>query len=181
VGEAKRRREAAFSDGPWPGGPGRCPTCLSTKVMMTDMPADLEFYGRRVAFCKCGAAWEPIDESQIWDRSDPYCSGGVPCDNCAFRSGSPERQDSGKWNDMMSKLKSGSQFFCHKGVPIAPKTENGFAYPSDRAKLRLCRGYLNALGKWWDASHCRNPRDVEVDRVRPECGSVSVLDKTRRK
>ena len=40
-----------------------------------------------------------------------------------------------------------------KGVPLDPEGEDGFAYPKDKPeKLRLCRGYLNALGKWWGAA-----------------------------
>jgi hypothetical protein len=149
MGEAKRKRAAALERGPWPGGPGRCPVCLSTRVTTCDTPEAITFYGRKLTVCRCGAAWEPIDEADIWDRSDEHCGGKRPCDNCAFRPGSPEQADKAKWREMIAKLKAGGSFYCHKGVPIAPKSKDGFAYPSDRRKLRLCRGYLDALGQWW--------------------------------
>jgi hypothetical protein len=149
MGEAKRKRAAALERGPWPGGPGRCPVCLSTRVMTFDTPEAVEFYGRKITSCACGATWEPIDEADIWDRSDEHCCGKRPCDNCAFRPGSPELNDKAKWRELIAKLKAGGSFYCHKGVPIAPESEDGFAYPKDRHKLRLCRGYLDALGQWW--------------------------------
>jgi hypothetical protein len=38
-------------------------------------------------------------------------------------------------------------------VPRDPEGEAGFAYPKHKPeKLRLCRGYLHALGKWWGAA-----------------------------
>ena len=153
MGEAKRRREAAMRDGPWPGSAGRCPQCLGTNVGTVDLPADLagEFYASTLTVCaKCGIAWEPIDESLIWDRTDPECSFSKQCDNCAFRSGSHEQRDAGKWRETIGSLRKGGQFFCHKGVPLALGSEDGFAYPKgDLHKMRHCRGYLNALGKWW--------------------------------
>jgi len=52
-----------------------------------------------------------------------------------------------------AQLRAGGAFHCHKGVPLDPEGEDGFDYPKDRPeKLRLCRGYLNALGKWWGAA-----------------------------
>lgn len=60
-----------------------------------------------------------------------------------------------KWREMIDHLKAGGRFYCHKGVPLAPDDPDGFAYsrlpdgrPNER-KLRLCRGYLNALSAWW--------------------------------
>jgi len=59
---------------------------------------------------------------------------------------------------MIASLRAGASFHCHKGVPIVPDSEHGFAFPhrpdgtADKSKLRLCRGYLNALGKWWGAA-----------------------------
>lgn len=54
------------------------------------------------------------------------------------------------WNRQM---KAGGQFYCHKGVPIDPRSEHGFLCPHDRngrplpSKYRLCRGYLNMVGR----------------------------------
>ncbi|HEX9768468.1 MAG TPA: hypothetical protein VGA50_04755 [Kiloniellales bacterium] len=99
-----------------------------------------------MASCRnCKAIWEPFDPAQIWDTSDPHCSFREPCNNCAFRPGSNEQQDREKWITLIDSLRQGGAFFCHKGVPIEPDAEFGFAYPADRKKLRHCRGYLNAL------------------------------------
>lgn len=149
MGEASRRRAAAYQSSKVPGGGSRCPRCLSTAVAIVDVPEGVDFYGRKLAVCKCGAAWEPIDEALIWDRDDEVCSFKEPCDNCAFRPGSPEQKDKPKWTKLIASLKAGASFYCHKGVPIAPQSNHGFEYPAERRKLRLCRGYLNALGKWW--------------------------------
>jgi hypothetical protein len=113
-----------------------------------------KFYGHQIAICaSCRTAWEPIDGTLIWDPSDPSASLSAPCDNCAFRPGSPEQADTAKWKELIAKLRAGGTFHCHKGVPIAPESEDGFAYPKHKPeKLRLCRGYLNALGKWWGAA-----------------------------
>jgi len=153
MGEAKRRRTAALFSEHFPGGRGRCPVCLSTHVIAAPTPDGLrEFYGRELVVCLCGAAWEPVDEAGIWNREDEMCSTKEPCDNCAFRPASPEQADKEKWNSMIEKLKTGQSFYCHKGVPIDPGGEDGFKYQKhNRNKLRLCRGYLNALGKWWRA------------------------------
>lgn len=153
MGEARRRRAATLTSEFWPGGPHRCPACLSTNVMTCDTPDGVDFYGNKLTVCQCGAAWEPISEADIWDREDEACSTREPCDNCAFRPGSPEQADKEKWGDLIAKLKAGGSFYCHKGVPIAPNSELGFKYPKDARKLRLCRGYLNALGKWWKVDH----------------------------
>jgi len=128
-------------------------------VFDTTNYSELRFYGQQIATCAdCRTAWEPVDDSLVWDRSDPCASLSQPCDNCAFRPGSPEQADVPKWKEMIAALRAGAAFHCHKGVPIAPGSEHGFAYPLDadgkhaKSKLRLCRGYLNALGKWWGAA-----------------------------
>jgi len=156
MGEAKRRREAAYRDGPWPGSAGRCPRCFGTYVAVErwdDKAPDAgkgKFYSAHVAICgRCGIAWEPIDESLIWDRTDPLCSFKGPCENCAFAPGSHEQRNREEWRKTIATLKAGGTFYCHKGVPIAPHSENGFNYPADRRKLRICGGYLRALRQWW--------------------------------
>lgn len=157
---SRRQRRAAKLERPFPGTAQCCPKCKSGRVVVHDTAgvSSLVFYGRQIATCaNCRTAWEPIDESLIWDRSDRFASLSAPCDNCAFRPGSPEQADTAKWKDMIASLRAGASFHCHKGVPIAPGSEHGFAYPHDaskpnKSKLRLCRGYLNALGKWWGAA-----------------------------
>ena len=162
MGEAKRKRGNAHMFGPWPGGPARCPKCLGTQVACEAAPPGVKFYGKRIAICgPCGIAWEPIDETSIWDKTDPACSGSEPCDNCAFRPGSPEQKDTERWKTLIETLRAGGTFYCHKGVPLAPGSEHGFEYPMLKldvlghevktyatANMRLCRGYLNALGVW---------------------------------
>lgn len=143
------------------GSEGRCPKCASTRVAVH---ADLTFkgYGPGLALCEnCRTIWEPFKDADIWDDEDALCSFKEPCNNCAFRKGSPERADPEEWSAIMDNVEHHGGFFCHKGVPIAPGAKHGFAYPHrtatvelegvkgstelpDRAKLRYCRGWLNA-------------------------------------
>ncbi len=120
------------------------------QVIRADFPTERcgDFYARELAVCvNCRTAWEPIDPSQIWDPSDALCSFREPCDNCAFQPGSPKQRDPEHWRELMAGLKGGASFYCHKGVPLDPGGKHGFAYPSNPAKLRLCHGYLNMLGR----------------------------------
>lgn len=145
------------------GSTKHCPKCASRRAAF-DPYLKVQGYGPGIAIClNCDALWEPFDPEQIWDRSDPHCSFKEPCNNCAFRPGSPEQADPAKWRALVDQLKCGAQFYCHKGVPIEADAAHGFAYPErkivvhlgdesafetavpDRKKLRLCRGYLNAL------------------------------------
>ena len=150
----KRKRPAKGSE-------GRCPKCASTKVAV-DPALTAGGYGPGLAVCaNCKALWEPFKDDDIWDDDDHLCSFKEPCDNCAFRKGSPEQADRVEWAGIMESVKEHGGFFCHKGVPIETGAEHGFAYPSrevmvtvdgvtgktsvpDRSKLRSCRGYLNA-------------------------------------
>ena len=149
----RRARRAAKIAKAIPGTADCCPTCKSPRVRIHG-DHGVKFYGREIAICaNCRTAWEPIDGALIWDPSDPCASFSEPCDNCAFRPGSPEQNDSAKWKELIAQLRAGGAFHCHKGVPLDPEGEDGFDYPKDRPeKLRLCRGYLNALGKWWGAA-----------------------------
>lgn len=147
-------------------GADQCPVCGSSRTGLVDQPV-VEFYARHLRVCAdCGAAWEPLDPALIWDASDPVCSFREPCDNCAFRPGSPEQRDPKRWAEVIQALKAGSQFYCHKGVPLdlehKTASDSGFAYPyvngqPDRAKLRLCRGYLNMLGSIWSKDRKASP------------------------
>jgi hypothetical protein len=149
----RRARRAAKVAKAIPGTADCCPKCKSPRLRI-HADHGVKFYGRQIALCaNCRTAWEPIDGAVVWDPSDPSASLSEPCDNCAFRPGSPEQADPAKWKDLIAQLRAGGTFHCHKGVPLDPKGEDGFAYPKDRPeKLRLCRGYLNALGKWWGAA-----------------------------
>ena len=144
------------------GSTEQCPKCSSRKVA-NDPTLQHKGYGPGLAVCiNCKTLWEPFDPAQVWDKSEPHCSFKEPCNNCAFRPGSTEQSDPEKWKLLLDQLKCGAQFYCHKGVPIEPEAEHGFAYPTrvlvvdiegvprtekhvvDPKKLRLCRGYLNA-------------------------------------
>lgn len=148
-------------------GRGRCPRCASRKVGTVAQPVT-PFYARTLEVCgNCGTAWEPMPPGGAHVDSDgtpfPFPE---PCDNCAFRPGSHEQQDTAAWKETMASLKAGAQFYCHKGVPVTPGSGHGFAYPekkdpaasdlacqpvmvADRRKLRTCRGYLNMISRHW--------------------------------
>lgn len=133
------------------GSTQRCPKCGSTAVAH-DPKMQVEGYGPGLASCRnCKAIWEPFDPAEVWDKDDPVCSFKEPCNNCAFRPGSNEMQDVEEWKKLIASLKAGASFYCHKGVPIEPGAEHGFAYPTkddgtpNTRRLRVCRGYLNAI------------------------------------
>lgn len=128
----------------------RCPKCRSRLIAeVPPLPEgiDARFYGTALRACRrCKSVWEAEPERQ--DPDDPV-AWREPCDNCAFRPGSPETADPAGWRTLLAQLKAGSPFYCHKGVPIDPGSEHGFAYPLDRpGKMRMCRGFLNAVAAW---------------------------------
>jgi len=131
------RRRAAKLERPFPGTGQCCPKCHGGRVVVHDTLgySELKFYWRQIATCAdCRTAWEPVDESLVSDRSDARASFTQPCDNCAFRPGSPEKADTAKLKEMIASLRAGASFHCHKGVPLAPDSEHGFAYPQDRRR-----------------------------------------------
>src|ERR1700730_18294817 len=108
---SRRRRRAAKLERPFPGTAQCCPKCKGGRVVVHDTAAmkELQFYGRQIATCAdCRTAWEPVDESPVWDRSDPCGSLREACDNCALRPGPPQRA-------MIASLRAGASFHCHKG------------------------------------------------------------------
>lgn len=129
-------------------GSDQCPRCASRRWIDARQPVT-GFYAEIIRVCgNCGTAWEPFDKADLLDTHDRLSSFNHPCNNCAFRKGSPELADKDDWESKMISMSFGAGFYCHKGVPIDPKNENGFAYPEDgknRRKLRLCRGYLNSI------------------------------------
>lgn len=143
------------------GSTEQCPKCGSRKVGF-DPTLEHKGYGPGIAACSnCKTIWEPFAPDDIWDKSDPHCSFKVPCNNCAFRRGSPEQSDPEEWAKIMENVEYFGGFYCHKGVPISADAKHGFAYPHktvtvtasdettlvevpDTARLRSCRGYLNA-------------------------------------
>jgi len=144
-------------------GSGKCPRCGSCAVRRVEnlpMQKFGAFYATTLELCRnpaCHAAWEPFDVAQLLDPDEPKTSCFIePCDNCAFRPGSVEQRDPERWRDLMTNLGAdGAGFYCHKGVPLDPAGEHGFAYPEvksgrDLRKLRRCRGWLSMLGRRWD-------------------------------
>lgn len=141
-------------------GADQCPRCASRRYGEAPQPVT-KFYSEILRVCQnCGTAWEPFDEKDLLDEGMRYSSFKEPCNNCAFRPGSHEQQDTEKWRELMAQLRvdadkglfQSSQFYCHKGVPLdlhhETPSKSGFAYPyTDDGKpivrkLRLCRGYL---------------------------------------
>lgn len=133
-------------------GADQCPRCASRKWAEGEQDITA-FYGRKLRVCiNCSTAWEPFDQDDLLDPGQKLSCFKDPCDNCAFRPGSPEQDDKERWKELMDGIKAGAAFYCHKGVPLDIKHEHGthgFAYPDggrDGRKLRLCRGYLNVMG-----------------------------------
>ena len=104
------------------------------------------------AYCRqCTCLWEPFDVADLSIPQDRFSTFKAPCDNCAFRPGSPERLDPQKWDDLMIKIHVGEAVFhCHKGVPLADADDPGNSHDHftnedgqiDMSKLRVCAGYL---------------------------------------
>lgn len=135
---------------------GACPVCASPRVISLLRSFSS---GARMSGCfDCRALWETIPSGEQYMRDGELMPWMEPCDNCAFRAGSPESKDREKWRELLAKLKAGGQFYCHKGVPIKQdEIDDGFvrfAYPEtaegqpDKDRLRTCRGYLNAWVRW---------------------------------
>lgn len=140
-----------------------CPACGSHRIACV-MHTDLDFC------IKCQRVWERLSADEPYTVDDEQMAFSVPCDNCAFRGKSPEREDSERWRDLQWSLEHGGQFFCHKGVPftaVGPDgksvevAERNFEFPKrvarldlagrcqpyqayDTNRMRLCRGFLNA-------------------------------------
>lgn len=134
-------------------GADQCPRCGSRKWIepaKEGAPPPSNFYSNEVRACiNCRTIWEPFDPLELLDpKHEPLGAFLHPCNNCAFRKGSPEQADKEAWWSTMFSLANGAAFYCHKGVPIDPGSEHGFAYPEggqNPRKLRLCRGYLNSI------------------------------------
>jgi hypothetical protein len=152
--EEARELEGAL-DGATAPGEYTCPMCGSLEtVSLVRLHR-----GTRMSGCfACRALWETIPDGETHRRDGELMPWRKPCDNCAFRAGSPESQNRVKWRELLARLKAGGQFFCHKGVPIEQATiAEGlieFDYPKgadgkeDPERMRVCRGFLNAWAVW---------------------------------
>jgi hypothetical protein len=73
----------------------------------------------------------------------------VPCHDCAFRPGSPERSDPKVWQQLQAQAQSGQPFHCHfdhEGNEM-PMDEQGSYKPALRPDgspvgFPLCRGWV---------------------------------------
>ena len=127
-------------------GADQCPVCAS------DRSANVTVGKETIAGCKvCQTLWEPFDPAQLLDDDDQYSSFKDMCGNCAFRPGSPEREDKEAWKEQLEHLALNDiPFMCHKGIPISRKKGETHDHPKnekghyDIGRARFCRGYL----KW---------------------------------
>lgn len=175
MGEAKRKREAreeAYGWGRKFNPAPRCPACGSARVIRqtaAQQPALIrEQFACDLGLClDCSALWEAFPADGYVE--DPVCA--EPCDNCAFRPGSPEQADKEGWKKLIESLKPDAEqffrgrFYCHKGVPVdMTKGPGNFLFPQkpilvdgdvllrpstgeavtteDTAKMRTCSGFL---------------------------------------
>lgn len=179
MGEAKRKRDAranAYYDGKPFAVPPRCPACGSLNAVRilkeAISPEVRKHLDCDIEICNdCRAVWEAFPAAGYVE--DPVCA--EPCDNCAFRPGSPEQRDPERWRELMDSLKAGTDaggcsggwFYCHKGTPIdMAKGPGNFLFPQkpvlmdgetiknsdgsavlthDVAKMRTCSGYLRMV------------------------------------
>lgn len=114
MGEAKRRTDR-YADGLPCRPPRVCPKCKSIRVERACLPPTaLSHRPTDYDVCReCKTIWEAYPDN--WSED---LVGAEPCDNCAFRPGSPEQQDPEKWNALVDQLRMGQAFHCHKGSPI---------------------------------------------------------------
>ena len=151
----------------------RCPVCRSRDVLRMSVadlpPAVRQAFGCDLATCRvCRAIWEAFPVERV---EDPVCAD--PCDNCAFRPGSPEQADREGWQRLIAQLRPGGdlfsdgRFYCHKNVPVdMTKGPGNFLFPQkpvtmdgqamrnpdgspvltfDLARMRVCSGYLRMV------------------------------------
>jgi hypothetical protein len=133
----------------------KCPECGSANIR-----ARLKVQSHETLYdicVDCCAVWESIPASEHFKRDGELIAFKQPCDNCAFRSGSPESQDKEAWRNLLEQLRAGGSFFCHKGVPIKTLGKGhgaDFKFPlrpdgmPDKDQMRLCRGFLKAWAVW---------------------------------
>lgn len=159
MGEAKRRREArenARTCGNLVPRPATCPGCGSRNIAhiapsSPGLPGINRLSTREYGAClDCRALWEAFPPLYAEDEVE-----AEPCDNCAFRPGSPEQQDTEGWKKLIDSLGPredgffSGQFYCHKHVPLDMAAGPGnFLFPTrpdgtlDLGRMRSCSGFL---------------------------------------
>jgi hypothetical protein len=162
VGEARRKLEARCDGVPEPR-PSRCPACGSRRIRFLQ-PGEIPGLTVEHGIClSCRALWEAFPPLYVRDE---VCA--EPCDNCAFRPGSPEQRDAKKWKALIESLDPtkasegqpfSGRFYCHKNVPIDmargpgnflfPKTTltfRGVEFTTENtSKMRTCSGFLRMV------------------------------------
>jgi hypothetical protein len=168
MGEAKRRRQALAWGQPLERDLHRCPRCQGHRTAVSDgPPMALSKVATSYGLClDCKCFWEAYPASWKHDVCE-----GEPCDNCAFRPGAPEHEDSAEWRSMLAKLKHGQEFRCHKGAPIIIDAEAGTAeFDAEwvNRRGRMCAGFHRAIMTkpgWLEAryqtSHVLTSHDAE--------------------
>lgn len=74
-----------------------------------------------------------------------------PCHDCAFRAGSPEREDGPAFKRLLRKIRQGEPFYCHQGMLVGagdrylPLVVDGQGRPVDHP---LCAGAVAAAAAW---------------------------------
>ena len=156
-------------------GVDQCPACGSERsIHLMDFKERLKGLGfdGHAACLDCSAVWEPFRESDLTLPGDDLSIFKKPCDNCAFRPNSPERNDPAKWELLMQDIHyRGSMFFCHKGVPCdMTDSDQSHIHPTkadgtyDVERLRPCAGWLaQRLGRIARAS--QRIKDHERARI----------------
>jgi len=143
-----------------------CPACGSVEIACL-VPRHIELDG----CISCLKFWERLPAGEPYTTDGEQMPFTKPCNNCAFRGKSPERQDADTWESLMLSLMNGGEFYCHKAVPFAytpgepvqvlkefefPKIEKTVKLPIgtlkgvshryqgyDTERMRLCRSFLN--------------------------------------
>jgi len=109
----------------------RCPTCKSNDCKTVDIDSP-------VAVCMCCAT---VFVPEL--RDNPAIE---MCDDCAFRRGSPERQDPWQWLSLIETTIEGDQpFYCHKGLTcqLDGTTLKYLLPPGGTADMTPCAGWLS--------------------------------------
>lgn len=115
---------------------GRCGGCGSRDMTTFKLCDSERLLGR------CGNCGRLQDvETRDWPES-------TPCDDCAFRKGSPERADPYRWAEIMEIVERDQPFHCHKGLPFDPKTGAYEAPDARKGRVTVCAGWLGARLAW---------------------------------
>lgn len=101
-----------------------------------------------------------------------------PCHDCAFRPGSPEREDLARWDRLKAQAQSGHPFYCHfkhDGTEMPVDAEGAYApdVRDDGSPIGypLCRGWVAFM----DGLKDRPRLPTHVSRVvELECGTCGM-------